>query len=55
MHARMQALPSVEQMEAIAERWRPYRSLGSYYMWRVAEAAPRAPKKSKSMPVGVTV
>ena len=52
---RMQALPNTEQMEAIAEKWRPYRSLGSYYMWRVAEGAPKTPKKSKSMPVGVTV
>ena len=49
----VQAMPSVEQMEAIAEKWRPYRSLGSFMMWRVE--TPRAPKKSKSMPVGVTV
>ena len=24
-------------LEAIAESWRPYRSVGSYYMWRVGE------------------
>ena len=49
----MQAVPSVEQMEAISEKWRPYRSLGSYYMWRVP--TPRAPKKKKPDQVGVTL
>ncbi len=27
-------LPSPEEMERIAERWRPYRSVGTWYMWR---------------------
>ena len=27
-------LPSKETMEKIAEKWKPYRSLGSWYMWR---------------------
>jgi DNA-3-methyladenine glycosylase II len=28
-----------EQMTAHAERWRPYRSIGSWYMWRALEDA----------------
>lgn len=31
----LKSLPSVEAMERIAERWAPYRSVGSYFMWRV--------------------
>ncbi len=27
-------LPSPEEMERIAERWRPYRSVATWYMWR---------------------
>jgi DNA-3-methyladenine glycosylase II len=37
-------LPSPAQMEAVAERWRPWRSVGAYYMWRVE--APRGAKKA---------
>ncbi|CAL5223874.1 g6464 [Coccomyxa viridis] len=31
----LKAIPTNEEMETLAEKWRPYRSLGSYYMWRV--------------------
>ncbi|GAB4524711.1 MAG: DNA-3-methyladenine glycosylase [Haliangiales bacterium] len=31
------ALPSPTEMSALAEPWRPYRSVASWYMWRVAE------------------
>jgi len=24
-------------MEALAESWRPYRSIGSWYMWRLVD------------------
>jgi 3-methyladenine DNA glycosylase/8-oxoguanine DNA glycosylase len=30
-----QEAPTAEQMEGLTESWRPYRSLGSYYMWRL--------------------
>lgn len=33
----MQALPKPEEMERLAEHWQPYRSLGSWYMWRLCE------------------
>jgi len=29
--------PSAAQMEAVAEPWRPYRSLGAWYLWRSLE------------------
>lgn len=31
----LQAKPSVADMDAVGDVWRPYRSLGSYYMWRI--------------------
>jgi DNA-3-methyladenine glycosylase II len=30
-------LPKPKQLEAIAEPWRPYRSIASWYLWRVAD------------------
>lgn len=35
-------LPSSEEARVIGEPWAPYRSVGSLYMWRVAEAPPPA-------------
>ncbi|CAA7019383.1 unnamed protein product [Microthlaspi erraticum] len=32
-------LPGPLQMEQLCEKWRPYRSVGSWYMWRLIEAA----------------
>ncbi|KAL4452029.1 hypothetical protein ABPG75_007691 [Micractinium tetrahymenae] len=34
-----QELPDAAAMEALAEKWRPFRSVGSYFMWKVE--APR--------------
>ncbi len=43
----LKELPSAAQMEVVAEQWKPFRSVGSYYMWRVEVAkAPRAKKKA---------
>ena len=33
-------LPGPEEMEDIAERWRPYRTLASLYLWRSLAATP---------------
>lgn len=30
--------PKKKEMEELAEPWRPYRSIGSWYMWRVLES-----------------
>lgn len=34
-------LPNAKQMAELAERWRPWRSVGSYYMWRVEKPTVR--------------
>ncbi|XP_022752138.1 DNA-3-methyladenine glycosylase 1 [Durio zibethinus] len=34
----LKELPKPLQMEQICEKWRPYRSVGSWYMWRLVEA-----------------
>ncbi|GER40021.1 DNA glycosylase superfamily protein [Striga asiatica] len=31
-------LPKPSQMEQLCEKWRPYRSVGAWYMWRLKEA-----------------
>lgn len=36
----MQELPKPRELEAVAEPWRPYRSVGSWYMWRHLENLP---------------
>ena len=33
-------LPATEELENITGRWSPYRSIGSWYMWQVANAQP---------------
>ncbi len=34
------ALPRRAELEALGERWRPYRSVAAWYLWRSAEVAP---------------
>ena len=34
----LKELPLPLQMEEICEKWKPYRSVGSWYMWRLMEA-----------------
>ncbi|XP_057965704.1 DNA-3-methyladenine glycosylase 1-like [Malania oleifera] len=35
----LEQLPRPSQMERLCERWRPYRSVSSWYMWRLVEAS----------------
>jgi len=42
----LNSMPSPAKMEAIAENWRPTRTLASFYMWHAADAA----KKEKHTP-----
>ncbi len=35
----LDALPKPAELEVLAQRWRPYRSVASWYMWRVEEVA----------------
>lgn len=34
----LEQLPRPSQMEQLCDKWRPYRSVASWYMWRFAEA-----------------
>jgi DNA-3-methyladenine glycosylase II len=36
-HWKLRKLPEPERMRQLAEPWRPYRSVGSWYMWRLVE------------------
>jgi DNA-3-methyladenine glycosylase II len=31
---RLEEMPTAEEVERVAEAWRPYRSIGTWYMWR---------------------
>ncbi|XP_010254809.1 PREDICTED: uncharacterized protein LOC104595671 isoform X2 [Nelumbo nucifera] len=46
-------LPRPSQMEQLCEKWRPYRSVASWYMWRFAEAK-GAPASAAAVAVGVS-
>lgn len=37
--AEHQDLPNRKQMEALTECWKPYRTIGSWYMWHVVETS----------------
>jgi len=41
----LKGLPNPEEMVALCERWRPYRSVGAWYMWRLMESKGAAAKK----------
>ncbi|KAK3134804.1 hypothetical protein QOZ80_5BG0410920 [Eleusine coracana subsp. coracana] len=44
---KLKALPKPEEMAALCERWRPYRSVGAWYMWRLMESKGLAAKNNK--------
>tara|TARA_B110000116_G_C16791579_1_gene564137 strand:+ start:702 stop:1337 length:636 start_codon:yes stop_codon:yes gene_type:complete len=37
--------PSLDEIEKITKKWKPYRSIGSWYMWQVANNEPPINKK----------
>ncbi|KAJ4714398.1 DNA-3-methyladenine glycosylase [Melia azedarach] len=39
----LKELPGPLKMEEVCEKWRPYRSVGSWYMWRLMEARGASP------------
>jgi DNA-3-methyladenine glycosylase II len=41
------ALPTPKELTAYAERWRPYRTVASWYMWRAVELPPEALAESR--------
>ncbi|KAL0037518.1 hypothetical protein WJX77_000813 [Trebouxia sp. C0004] len=42
---KLKAKPSVAEYDAIGDIWRPHRSLGSYYMWRIPTSNQKSIKK----------
>jgi DNA-3-methyladenine glycosylase II len=36
-HFRLRKLPEPDRMQQLAAPWRPFRSVGSWYMWRLLE------------------
>ncbi|XP_062181527.1 DNA-3-methyladenine glycosylase 1-like [Phragmites australis] len=46
----LEDVPRPSQMEKLCERWRPFRSVGAWYMWRLIES--KAPQPAPAIPVG---
>ena len=44
----LKKLPNREQMEELAAAWEPFRTVGSYYMWKVADSPEYASPKKKA-------
>jgi DNA-3-methyladenine glycosylase II len=45
----LRKMPDAKRVEKIAARWAPYRTVGSWYMWRVLELVTyKAQKASKA-------
>ena len=45
------AIPKPRELAAFGERWRPYRTVASWYMWRAIEHAGKSARKiTKSCP-----
>lgn len=42
----LEELPRPSQMEQLCEKWKPYRSVGSWYMWRLVEANGSPPARA---------
>jgi DNA-3-methyladenine glycosylase II len=46
---RLEDMPSKREMLAISEGWRPYRSIGTWYLWRLAANEPRPSRRVAKM------
>jgi 3-methyladenine DNA glycosylase/8-oxoguanine DNA glycosylase len=44
---RTEALPTPKELTAYAERWRPYRTVASWYLWRAVELPPEGLAESR--------
>ena len=40
----LRKMPNEKRMQQIADRWRPYRSVASWYLWASLENKPAEPK-----------
>ena len=46
----VEAMPTPKELAARGERWGPYRSYASFYLWRIADTATAAKLPSKRVP-----
>jgi DNA-3-methyladenine glycosylase II len=46
----LEDVPRPSQMDNLCDRWRPYRSVGAWYMWRLIES--KVPAPAPAIPVG---
>ena len=44
---RLEAMPTPKQLAERGERWGPYRSYASFYLWRIADSAAGAKAPTK--------
>jgi len=47
---RKRTLPTRVELERRGVRWKPYRTVASWYLWRAAERAPAAPSRPVASP-----
>jgi hypothetical protein len=47
---RQKHIPKPRELAAFGERWRPYRSVASWYMWRAVQLAGKSARKIKKAP-----
>lgn len=45
---RKKTIPKPRELAKFGERWRPYRTVASWYLWRAIESTARTPAKSQS-------
>ena len=50
----LEELPRPSQMDQLCDKWRPYRSVASWYMWRLAEAK-GAPSSAAAVAAGASL
>ncbi|XP_008800716.2 probable DNA-3-methyladenine glycosylase 2 [Phoenix dactylifera] len=51
----LEDIPRPSQMEQLCERWRPYRSVGAWYMWRLLESRGTPTMASMGSGTGVAI
>jgi DNA-3-methyladenine glycosylase II len=43
---RLRKLPTPDRVKKIGAKWAPYRSIGSWYMWRLLDTTVKVPRSS---------
>ncbi|CAN0919361.1 DNA-3-methyladenine glycosylase 1 [Linum grandiflorum] len=51
----LKGLPEAAEMDKVCDKWRPYRSVGAWYMWRLVEAKAAAGKAANKVKINKVV